>query len=155
MPSTIQQDLVPLIGSWRLISAKVTIIDTNETLDAYGPDPVGYMVFSPSGRVMFLFGRAGRSPSKTDEDRLANFTGMMAYTGLVKLNRAGQFTTLVDMAWEPAFLVPQQRYYRLEGTRLFIWTGVQTHPSIAGGRPITSEVVWEREVATGECEASN
>jgi hypothetical protein len=136
--------LDPLLGSWRLISLGATFVDTKERLEVYGPHPSGYMVLSANGRVIFLFARAGREAPRSDPDRAALFSTMTAYSGVVRIEAAGQFVVTVDLAWDPGWSGEQTRYFTLEGDRLTIRTAEQTHPQ-TGDRRMVGDLVWERE----------
>jgi hypothetical protein len=133
-----------LVGSWRLLSAGVTMSDSKERIEPYGPNPDGYMILSASGRVMFLFTNANRQPPETDQDRAALFDSMTAYTGCVRINAPGRFVTTIDLAWNPGFQVEQVRFFKLEGDRLTIRSPEQTHPQYRD-RLLVADVVWIRE----------
>jgi len=134
----------PLVGSWRLRSVRLRWCDTGEVTDMYGPNPDGAMVLTAEGRVMFLFGPAGRLPPMDDADCARLFRNLAAYTGLVRMDGPGRFITTVDYAWNPAWTGEQMRFFTLEGDRLEIRTPEQTHPSY-GDRRLIGELAWERE----------
>jgi hypothetical protein len=50
----------PVVGSWKLMSFKVTASDTNETKDALGPNPTGRMILTPNGYLVFSWPPGGR-----------------------------------------------------------------------------------------------
>jgi hypothetical protein len=133
-----------LIGSWRLLSVTVTMSDTKERVEPYGPNPDGYMVLSASGRVMFLFTNPNRPLPQTDQDRTALFDSMTAYTGCIRLDAPGRIVTQVDLAWNPGFRGEQVRFFSLEGDRLTIRTPEQTHPQYRD-RLVMADLVWVRE----------
>ena len=109
-----------------------------------GPDPDGYMVLEPSGRIMFIFGPRHRRAPKTDADRAALFTTLTSYTGRVRLDGPGRFVTQVDYAWNPALSGEQTRFFTRSENRLEIRTPEQTHPSY-GDRTFIADLVWQRE----------
>ncbi len=86
------------------------------------------MVLHPSGRIMFLFGRANRQSAESDADRVGLFNKMVAYTGKVRLEGIGRFITTVDLAMNPAIRGEQVRSFSLSGNQLCIRTPEQTIP---------------------------
>ena len=61
-------------------------------------NPIGYAIFTPEGRMMaVLEGEGRRKNPKTDEDRLALFRSMVAYTGMYYVD-GDKWTTKVDVA---------------------------------------------------------
>src|SRR4051794_26682176 len=98
MPATSDPALVPLVGSWRLLSTTATFADTGEQVETFGPNPSGRMVFTPGGRIMFLITRSNRQPPTDDAERAALYNNMISYTGLVRLDAPGQFITTVDVS---------------------------------------------------------
>jgi hypothetical protein len=136
-------DLAKLVGCWRIISAGVTWTDTGERIEPFGHSPVGYMMLSPSGRIMFFFARSDRLPADNNDDRAALLRSMMAYTGIVRLDGRGQFTTTVDLSWDADFSGDQVRLFTLNGNRLSIRTPEQTQPQF-GNRKLIADIDWER-----------
>jgi hypothetical protein len=93
-------DLKSLVGCWRVVSAGVTLVDTAERVEPFGPTPVGYMMLSPVGRIMFFFSHSDREPATDNDGRAALLRSMMAYTGMVRLDKPDQFTRLADAIGE-------------------------------------------------------
>jgi hypothetical protein len=138
------EDLLPLIGSWRLLSFGTTFTDTNERIDVFGPNPEGRMVVEPGGRIMFLFMKPGRRPPTNDADRATLLNDMVAYTGRVRSDGPGRFITTVDVSWIPFENNEQLRLFTLDGDRLTIRTPEQKLP-LQGGRLVVGDIVWLRE----------
>src|SRR3954451_18030519 len=136
--------LAQLRGSWRILTCRTLLCDTQEQVEPFGPNPVGSMVLADTGRVMFVFMAPDRQDPQSDADRTRLFDKMTAYTGWVRADGPGRFVTNVDAAWHPGFLGQQQRFYELDGDRLRVWTPEQAHPRFLG-RLVVSEVVWARE----------
>src|SRR5262245_16135321 len=114
------------VGAWRLQSVHNTFSDTGERIAPYGENPVGRMVFEPGGRIMFLFGAAGRQAPQDDSDRSSLFDSIVAYTGTVRVDGPGRLITTVDLALNPAVRGEQARYFTLDGDKLSIRTAEQT-----------------------------
>src|SRR5262249_9954767 len=47
-------DTAALLGTWKMTSWKREIVATGETIDALGPDPIGYLNYGPDGRFYAL-----------------------------------------------------------------------------------------------------
>ncbi|WP_299902874.1 lipocalin-like domain-containing protein, partial [uncultured Ruegeria sp.] len=56
-----------LIGSWKMDAWTRTSVETGETTDALGPDPIGYIAYHADGRMMAtVFRRDRPEPGKDD-----------------------------------------------------------------------------------------
>lgn len=84
-----------------------------------------------------------RFPPHTDEDRLANFRTMVAYSGLYRIE-GNELTTEADVAWTEAWKGTRLvRFCRIEGDKLFI----ETAPFLSALPPaerIIRILEWER-----------
>src|SRR4051794_41482551 len=49
-----------LLGSWKLISIQFKASDNGEVIDLYGPDPIGFCLFDPGGRMMVVITPSGK-----------------------------------------------------------------------------------------------
>ena len=139
--------LAPLVGSWRLCSARTTFTDTGEVWETWGPHPEGHMMLDPGGRIIFLFTKPNRQPPTHDTERATLFTELLAYTGLVRYDGPGRFITTVDVAKHPAEVGTEKlRLFTLEGDRLIISIPEQV-TTFTQGRLAVSEMVFVREQA--------
>jgi hypothetical protein len=43
-----------LVGTWKLVSVKFELTDTGETIDMYGPEPLGFLIVTAEGRFMVV-----------------------------------------------------------------------------------------------------
>jgi Lipocalin-like domain len=132
-----------LIGVWKLKSAQFEIADTGEIVDVFGPNPSGYLIHTAEGRMMAVLTRSDRAPPKEAADGTALFQTMMAYSGNFRIDN-DKFTTLVDVAWNPAWIGTEQtRFFKIEDDTLSITTALQANPMLAGrmGRGI---LTWTR-----------
>jgi hypothetical protein len=141
---TPDQDIAPLVGSWRLLSHVTTFTDTKERLEIFGQKPDGRMVLTTGGRIMFLFMKSERQPPKSDADRAVLLNEMVAYSGTVRMDGPGRFITMIDLSGNPTWSGDQLRLFTIDGDRLTIRTPAQTFP-LSGGRLMVSELIWERE----------
>jgi len=145
MSATSNPDLTPLVGSWRLLSHVTTCSDTRERFEIFGQNPDGRMVLTAGNRIMFLFMKPSRQPPKSDAERAVLLSGMVAYTGNVRMEGPGRFITTVDLSGNPTWSGEQLRFFTVDGDRLTIRTPEQTFPLLSNGRLMVSELVWERE----------
>jgi Lipocalin-like domain len=111
-----------LIGSWRMTSWICEILATGERFDPLGPNPNGYITYTPDGRVMVLVLSAERpTPASlipTPEEKLALYDTMFAYSGTYEL-KPDRVIHHIDMSWNKAWEGTQQvRYLELAGDKL-------------------------------------
>jgi len=78
-------DTVALMGTWKMTSWKREIVATGETIDALGPDPIGYINYGPDARFYALVVSRDRLTPATlppsDAEKLKLFDSMLAYAG--------------------------------------------------------------------------
>jgi hypothetical protein len=128
-------DRTALLGSWKLVSTQLKLSDTGEIINLYGPDPLGFLLFHPCGRMMILITPSG------PRNRLG-FTG--GYTGKYRI-RGDTLFVQVDVATHPSQAGTEQlRLIRLAGDTLTLITPEQAFVQY-GGRVGIGTVVWERE----------
>src|SRR5689334_13952541 len=74
-----------IVGTWRMLSWKRTLIPSGEQSDALGPNPFGYINYAPDGRLMVFVLKSGRPRPKgntpTAEEKVALFDTLFAYVG--------------------------------------------------------------------------
>lgn len=134
----------PLVGAWRLLSAYAEIADTGRRQDLLGPDPRGWILFTPDGRMAGVMTAAGRRSPRQSGDYEHAFTTMVAYAGAVQVVGAGRFTISVDTAWQPDWVGTEQfRYFRIDGDKLTVRSD-QTRLPAFGDRLLTMVLVWRR-----------
>jgi hypothetical protein len=131
-----------LVGNWRLVSSQA-IVD-GQAHDLFGPDPKGYLILTPQGRLCALTTAAYRKPGDDDKERAALHRSMMAYTGRYRVE-GDDFVTVVEASWNESWNgTEQRRHFRVEGDRLFIESAPA--PSLSfPGRMDFRRVVWQRE----------
>jgi Lipocalin-like domain len=136
-------DRAKLLGSWKLISWVQEFQDGSEARPEYGKNPIGYILFTPEGRMMAVLEGEGRKSPNTDEERAKLFRSMIAYSGMYRLE-GDRWITKVDVAWHPDRRGSEQmRFFKLEGDRLYVTTPWMPSPNF-GGKVIRSLLVWER-----------
>src|SRR5215468_4072989 len=74
-----------LLGTWTMLSWKKEAVATGETVDAHGPDPVGYITYGSDGRMHVIVVRRDRPPPEnlppTNTEKLRLFDSLLAYSG--------------------------------------------------------------------------
>ncbi|WP_162560894.1 lipocalin-like domain-containing protein [Methylobacterium durans] len=141
-------DTKDLVGNWKLISAQRQILDTNETVDAYGgARPSGWINYSPDGRTMVMIAHEGRGKPRdaanpTDEERAKLQKTILAYGGTFNFDGKA-VTTKVDISWNEAWTgTTLVRDVQLDGNRLTLKT--RPAPFSADGKPSIVTLVWEK-----------
>ena len=133
-----------LIGTWKLVSAIMEDVETNERKFAWGARPNGVIVLTSTGRWVAVQTAEGRRPPHTDEERAAAFRSMLAYSGYYR-TEGGQIIIKVDIAWDESWIGTEQvRNFRIEGDKLHIEAAPQSYANF-GGRAMRGILVWQRE----------
>jgi Lipocalin-like domain len=144
-PVLAQDNAAKLYGSWKLISVTQQIVGENgPPVEPYGPNPKGYLILLPNGRMMAHLGAPDRKPAESDADRAALLQSMNAYTGTYTVE-GDKWTTIVDLAHNEIFKgQPQVRYFKVDGDKLFIRVPEQPSATFPGKRS-TASLEWVRE----------
>ena len=136
-----------LVGTWRLVSWSIEVVESGEKLQQFGDNPPGYIHFTSDGRVFAVLTASDRKPVETEFDQIAAFGSLIAYTGRYRVE-GNRLVTKVDVSADPAAVGTELvRFYKLMGDRLEITTApfVSNKPSVSfGGRQIRSHLLWQR-----------
>ncbi len=131
-------------GLWKLLSYEVEIQATGQRELVMGQNPTGYVIFTPEGRVFFMFTGEGRKPANTDKERAELLSTMVAYTGTYRIE-GDKWITKVEVAWNPAWVgTEQSRFFKISGNRLQILTPWRVMPNWADKGMQRSIVTLER-----------
>ena len=134
----------PIIGTWKLVSCLMEDVETNERKPVWGQNPNGYIVLTSAGRWLAVQTAEGRKPPKTDEDRVAAFRSMLAYSGKYR-TEGNKIIINVDIAWDESWNGTEQvRHYRIEDNRMHIEAEPQSYANF-GGKVLRGILIWERE----------
>ena|SRR5215204_2448020 len=110
-----------LVGVWKLDKFVIENVDTKERRPVYGEHPKGVLVMTPERLTLVLTGE-GRKAPQTDEDRVASFRSMFAYSGPYTVE-GDRLAIKVEIAWNEAWTgTDQVRFVKLEGDKLFVET---------------------------------
>lgn len=130
-----------LHGNWRLVSLETELQDSKERTQPWGANPNGYLILGADGRMMALITAQARGQGNADENLVALFRTMMAYTGRYWVD-GDRFITKIDSSWNEAWNgTEQERFYKLDGDMLYVMTFWMLNPLDSGksmGRGILS-----------------
>lgn len=138
-----------VVGGWRLVSFENHDGDGRVRLP-YGPDPVGYILYTADGRMSATIMRGERTPI-AGEPRRGEGSAQKARAFEEYLSYAGRYTFLgdrvihhVEVALWPSWVgADLLRLATFDGARLIL----RTQPSENEARSRTTIIIWER-VAT-------
>jgi hypothetical protein len=144
MPSARASDVEQqLLGVWKLESMYQEL-RTGERKNIFGTNPNGYLIFTPEKRMMALLTAEGRQEPNTDEDRIAAFWSLAAYSGIYHVE-GDKWTTSVDVAWTETWVGSDQiRFFKREGDTLTVNSTWQANPNMRGNPETRGVLVWSR-----------
>jgi hypothetical protein len=135
-----------LLGTWTLVSAVREELPSGAKTDMFGPNPHGFINYSPEGRMIALITRRDRrAPANgrpTPAEAEALYRSMLSYAGTFSVE-GDVVTHRVDISWNESFTGGEQpRQFRLEGNRLVLSTP-QSHDPIDGKLSVR-RMTWQR-----------
>jgi hypothetical protein len=137
-------DKAEILGVWRLVSAQVHMENNDRVIDVHGQNPLGRVIFEPSGRMMAIVTNSNRVAPTNDVGSAALYRGMTAYTGRYSI-QGNVVITKLDVAWHPDWeSTEQKRFVELSGDKLTLSTPMQEHPSFPG-QMHRAIFIWARE----------
>jgi uncharacterized protein (TIGR02145 family) len=142
------QDLAKrLVGAWRLVSTEQRLSDgTSRPSPLYGPNGVGYLMYSESGRMCAVLMDPSRARWKledapTEAELRSSLEHFVAYCGRYDVDeRDKSVVHHVEMDLVPNALgIERKRYASLEGNRL------ELRPAEPMGKDVVEyTLTWER-----------
>lgn len=133
-----------IVGTWKVLTFEVEFRDSGEVQHPYGPNPDGYIILTPEGRMMSLVAAKGRKPGLKDEEQAALLRSMLSYTGRYELSE-NKFITEVDISWNQVWSgTKQERFFEVRGDHLSMTTGWFPNPNLPGGPIVRATLTWER-----------
>lgn len=133
-----------LVGTWKLVSCFMEDVETKEQRPVWGEHPNGYLVLTSGGRWIVVQTAQDREAAQTDEDRIAGFKSMLAYSGKFQTH-GNQIVIDVDLAWDESWNGTKQiRFYRIESDRLHIEAAPQPYSNF-GGVVMRGVLIWRRD----------
>jgi hypothetical protein len=135
-----------VIGTWSLVSVSATSPDGTVDRAPYGPQPTGYLTYTPDGYMQVIVAFSGRPRLSSDwrasppEERAAAFATSLSYAGRFSVSD-GQVTHHVEASSDPNRV----------GTsivRTISWRNGQlaltTPPTQVGGAAREFALIWQR-----------
>lgn len=135
-----------IIGTWRMLSWTRILVGSGEQSDALGPNPFGYISYSPDGRLMVFVLKSGRpkpaASPPTLEEKLALFDTLFSYVGRYTVE-ADRVVHRIDGSWNELWTgTTQTRILSFQGSHLVYTTPETVDPM--DGRLCTYRVEFER-----------
>lgn len=137
-----------LIGTWRLRSFK-NVASDGSAVDAFGPEPVGYIFYNHDGYMSVEIMAAHRTPyhdadlfGGTPDERSDAISTYLSYSGPFEvLSEQDTVIHHIEVCSFPNWIGNAQvRLAHLEGDVLTL----STRPMMLQGRERRAEVVWDR-----------
>jgi hypothetical protein len=146
-PGAAEEDLADkLVGSWKVVSLKLSYINENTDQNVLGANPIGRIIYSSDSHFAAFVSSRDRKPARTDADAAALLSSMVAYTGTFRIEGDRAIYT-VDGAWNEAYPREQLRILRLDGDTLTS-TAPEPQPStFFPGKSFIGVTVFVREHA--------
>jgi len=136
-----------LVGTYRLVSYRRTVLATGGSEDLYGKSPQGYITYGREGRMMALFVKDERpKPSDfakmTDQERASLFKTMTAYGGTYDFD-GKTVTHHIDVSWNQIWTGTDVfRTVSFDGRRITLTTKPAPNPT--DGKVGVSVLTWEK-----------
>jgi hypothetical protein len=132
-----------VLGNWKLVSYFTEELATGNRINVLGEHPMGYLIYTPQGRMVALLVHETRSPPKVDQDRIDLHKYMFAYSGRYTIDNE-KVIHHVDISWNETWTgTDQVRFFKLEGNKLTITSAPAKNPIT--GLDAVGVLVWERE----------
>jgi len=143
------QSTEKLVGTWKLVSAKITT-DKGEVRDSWGPNPEGLLMYTADGRMSAILTLGGRKPLSVSDfisapapERAEAFASMTAYAGRYTL-AGDKVVHHVEVASMPNDVGANMErvVVHLDAERLVLRVA---KPYLRGGMIVQSqELVWQK-----------
>jgi hypothetical protein len=136
-----------LIGTWALRTWE-SVDEEGAIVLPFGPDPIGYVVYTADGHMITAISESGRIPIGGDpfagpsEGRLAAFASFIAYAGTFRVEGEDVIHS-VEMSLLPDWVGGEQlRHVKLSPNRSRLT--LSTEPLTTAGRIGRHRLTWER-----------
>ena len=132
-----------LVGTWKLQSCIMEDIETKQQKAVWGEHPNGCLTLTPAGHWIVVQTAEGRQAPQSDDDRIAAFRSMLAYSGRYSVE-GRQITIDVDIAWDESWSGTQQiRFYSIKDDKLYIEAAPQRYAAF-GDKTLRAVLIWQR-----------
>jgi hypothetical protein len=134
----------PLLGTWKLQSLVFEAMATGQRSSPFGDHPVGYLSYSPDGRMYAIVAAEDRPKPRdlfpTDAEKVKLYETFLAYAGTYRVD-GEKVIHHVDTSWNQSWTgTDLVRFYKLDGNTLTITTARAQSP-FGEGQFI---LVWEK-----------
>ncbi len=130
-----------LAGSWKLTDWVLQVVGEGNR-EPFGPNPKGRLVITPEGRWIVIITGADRRPAKTNDEKLALFDSVLAYSGLSTVD-GDRITIKVEISSNEVFTGANQiqtRFFTLEGDKLTVRTPEMTSAALPGKKVVGTNI---------------
>jgi hypothetical protein len=136
-----------IVGTWKLVSASLSTAGGERNDAPFGPNPTGFLTYTPEGRMSAMISYSGRKPLSVGdltlaavEEKAEAFSTFLGY--------AGRYTLLEDRVIHHAEISAIENWVHTDLVRLIKFQGnriiLATPPTSINGKIQTWELVWER-----------
>jgi len=137
-----------LAGTWRLISMTYRDEASGKETDLWGKDPLGFLTYTPGGRMSAVISAASRKVTTASadlasvEEQAALFRSCFGYAGTYSLTDTGVIHH-VEAASDPTWIGKDQvRFVRFEEKRIIV--AGPPLKTVSDPNPRVLQLVWER-----------
>jgi hypothetical protein len=119
------------VGTWKVLSFQIEFEDSDERDEPFGKNPLGHVVITEERLIAVITGPE-RAMDATAQEL---FDSMLAYSGRYRMQGDDCFVTIVDSAWQPAWLgTDQVRFFKIDGEILSVMGLFRETPMYPGRR---------------------
>jgi hypothetical protein len=140
--------LKELVGTWKLISFKITWDKTDKVIYPFGEDALGYLIYTLDGHMSVQFMRANRTNCSTDEyknlstkEKIEIATNFGGYSGTYQIHENKIIHHPLISAFPNFIRIPQVREYELVKDLLILKCA---YPKKEMRKEGLSQIIWER-----------
>jgi hypothetical protein len=135
----------PIVGTWRVLSFEREVLETKAVSHGFGGHAMGFLTFTPDGRMMSMVVDSTRKPpaqpTATDAEAVDLFRTMLAYAGTYRV-QGNEIIIHPELAWNQV-LTETKRFLKLDGDRLTLTTPPLVSAFLNNQTAVTT-VVYER-----------
>ncbi len=136
-----------IYGTWKLASMQRKIVETGQTLDAFGPNPRGFLMYGQAGRMIVLIATSNRPKPEsiekmTDQQRADLFRSMVAYTGTYKFDGTS-VEHHIDVSWNEVWAGTLLKLDAVKDRDRLRYTTAPM-PFAGDGKVSITTLIWER-----------
>jgi hypothetical protein len=136
-----------IVGIWRVVSYEREIVDTKAVSQGFGRNAMGFVTFTPDGRMMLMIVDAMRKPpaqpTATDAEAVNLYRAMLAYAGTYRI-QGNEIIIHVEISHEQTVTgTDQRRFFKLDDDRL-PYTTPPFVSSVLNNQTTVSTACWER-----------